>query len=220
MSQLLDGLEMDAGQPVLVVDLIPSRFAEWSHACWEFMKPKLQGQSLDSNDIEIYHAAIYNEEDNDMMQDSLRAIAGKMMSQWWDTAEEAGEKSRPNTQFGVDPPTLKVVTVSQEGKAMHLGVKERFESDVQDPRAGAKEVSGDACEGLKAVMDKLSENVLIAQALTARAKSTSSGSKGGQPQRTSASPDWLGELVPNYRKRLVPPSIGIAEFDGSNPSGA
>ena len=76
-------------------------------------------------------------------------------------------------------------------------------------------------DGLKALMDKLAENVLIAQALTARTKTIASANKPGvQPQRTSASPDWLGEVVPNYRKRLVLSSIGVSEFDGSNPSGA
>ena len=73
------------------------------------------------------------------------------MSQLWDTAEEAGEKSRPNTQFGE---TFRI------------------------PELVQKKYQATQGEGLKAVMDKLSENVLIAKALTARAKSTSAGSNG------------------------------------------
>ena len=122
VSQLLEGIEMDAQQPVLLVDLLPSRFAEWSHACWEMLKPTMLGQNPDAKGSEMHNIAIYVEDDNDMMQDSMRSIAGKIMSQWWDVSMEAGGKSRPNAQFAVDPPTLKVVTVSQDGKAMHLGL--------------------------------------------------------------------------------------------------
>ena len=41
-------------------------------------------------------------------------MVGRCMSQWWDVSSEAGPKSRPNTQFLEDPPTLELLSINHE----------------------------------------------------------------------------------------------------------
>ncbi|CAL1130517.1 unnamed protein product [Cladocopium goreaui] len=96
LLQLLDGMTSGLNFPVLVVDLLPSRFCEWSSACWEIQKDNLLGTNLD---LDLRFLALYHNDDSVHLTSAKECLVGRAMGQWWDRSNEAGPRSRENTRI-------------------------------------------------------------------------------------------------------------------------
>lgn len=71
---------------------------------------------------------------------------------------------------------------------------------------------------LQACLDALADETAIAKALVAYhggSPTTTSPTKADAP-RTVANPDWQGEAVVNFRKRLHLSGVPITDFESSN----
>ncbi|CAL1127223.1 unnamed protein product [Cladocopium goreaui] len=119
LEQLLDGMLSDATTPVLVVDLLPNRFAEWSAASWKIQREFLLGSDTK---IDLRFLAVYHNDDAAFMHSTVDGLLGRAMSSWWDDCEEAGPKARLGTGFQEDPPSLEVLAInSTEHTVVTLG---------------------------------------------------------------------------------------------------
>ena len=90
----------------------PSRFSEWSFAAWEFQKEFLvqpEGCAFD-----ISFLAVYHQDDHKHMLACKETIAGRVMTQWWDTSDDAGPTTRPASRFEESPPNLEVLVLADD----------------------------------------------------------------------------------------------------------
>ncbi|CAK9094173.1 Uncharacterized protein SCF082_LOCUS44273 [Durusdinium trenchii] len=179
-------------------------FAEWSGASWLLQRDWLTKEK-DDKSVDIRYLGVYHDADAAVMKSAKDSVAGRMLSQWWDKSDEAGATSRPNATFGVEPPKLEVLSYSDHG---HLRIPDVLQQKFK-PSHGA---------ALQACLDALADETAIAKALVAYhggSPTTTSPTKADAP-RTVANPDWQGEAVVNFRKRLHLSGVPITDFESSN----
>ena len=98
---------------------IPDRFAEWSQACWQIQCEFLLGTQTK---MDLRFVGLYHTDDVSFLQQNQDSLMGRAMSGWWDDCPEAGAKSRQNTAFGEEPPTLEVLGINQtDSTLVNLG---------------------------------------------------------------------------------------------------
>ncbi|CAL1138958.1 unnamed protein product [Cladocopium goreaui] len=210
LLQLLDGMGSGSPyEPLLVVDLLPSRFSEWSSACWELQRGKLLSESSEGQTWDIRFLGLFHSDDSKVMTTCQETLVGRAMSQWWDVCPEAGSRSRPNTNFQEEMPQLEVLTVSEEGV-------------LQIPELVAQKYAPSHAEPLNLLKEKIDDEMTIATALksyngVSNTTSSESGTANAMaPARTAASPDWGNEPPLNFRKRIQVNSISISDFDSGH----
>ncbi|CAK9032889.1 unnamed protein product [Durusdinium trenchii] len=184
--------------------VVKHRFAEWSGASWLLQRDWLTKEK-DDKSVDIRYLGVYHDADAAVMKSAKDSVAGRMLSQWWDKSDEAGATSRPNATFGVEPPKLEVLSYSDHG---HLRIPDVLQQKFK-PSHGA---------ALQACLDALADETAIAKALVAYhggSPTTTSPTKADAP-RTVANPDWQGEAVVNFRKRLHLSGVPITDFESSN----
>ncbi|CAK9110397.1 Uncharacterized protein SCF082_LOCUS51278, partial [Durusdinium trenchii] len=90
LNELCEGVTSGEAQELLVVDLLPSRFAEWGMAAWEKQRESL---AEPTKRIDVRFLSVYHSDSKDKAAHE-EAIRGKIMKEWWDSCELAGPKSR------------------------------------------------------------------------------------------------------------------------------
>ena len=60
-------------------------------------------------------------QDDPLAEKASSQVAGQVLSQWWDSSEEAGPKRRPQATFPDPLPTLEVLTVQNGTHVKTLG---------------------------------------------------------------------------------------------------
>ena len=93
------------------------RFCEWSSACWEIQKETLLGTNTD---LDLRFLALYHNDDSAHLTSAKECLVGRAMKQWWDQSSEAGARSRENTKFQEDLPTLDVLCVNLETSTLGI----------------------------------------------------------------------------------------------------
>lgn len=112
---LVDGLELEQGTVVYVVDALPNKFNELGRAMWELQCEKMKdGKGLD------WRFVAYGRPEDGFDAEGLRkTIAGNVLTaripefsqafvaeEWWDQSAAAGPPQRPSTPFGESAPPL------------------------------------------------------------------------------------------------------------------
>ncbi|CAK9097690.1 unnamed protein product, partial [Durusdinium trenchii] len=108
IEQLLQGMGASHGSPLLICDLLPSRFGEWSQAAWEMQLEFLRGSSA----WDVRFAACYHTDHAADLNSAKELITGKAMHSWWDKSPEAGSKSRAAVPFSEPLPELECLTLN------------------------------------------------------------------------------------------------------------
>ncbi|CAJ1423296.1 unnamed protein product [Effrenium voratum] len=186
ITQLLDGVEKVSRQPLLVVDVIPNRFAEWSSACWELQKDTLLGSGTEA--LDLHFLGIYHEDDHSWKVTAQDTLVGRCLAQFWDVSEEAGPKARPDSLFNEQPPALDVLTITDDAVKIPDLVHQKFLATHEQP--------------LKKAIAQLEEEQDVSAAIvsfnsnSAKPSANPSPTKGarnsaGQTPRTAATPDWV-----------------------------
>ncbi|CAK9097608.1 unnamed protein product [Durusdinium trenchii] len=168
--ELLEGMDLSPETPLLIVDLVPSRFNEWGLAAWDLQRRTLTQEDKFDRQPDVRFLGLYH---NDQAAEMGAACS------YHKTQSEKLNARIPDL------------------------VKDKFQSQA---------------DGLKSLMDEIEEKRDMALAV----KQWSSGS--GRPSsttgpapsktlRTSASPDWAGEVPINFRKRLSLTAIPVAELE-------
>ena len=98
-----------------------ARFCEWSHACLEMQLEELNNASYSGP--ALHYMGIFLEDDSNLARSQESLVAGKLMSGWWDTCQEAGSQRRPRTSFSEPTPTLDVLTIGEDSKCRNLSSK-------------------------------------------------------------------------------------------------
>ncbi|CAK9076978.1 unnamed protein product [Durusdinium trenchii] len=111
IAGLLEGVVTTPKQPVLIVDLLPTRFAEWGRAAWNLQKRLLNDEDLLENHPEIRFAALYHADNAADHTNCKEAVTGLIMSEHWDCSDQAGSKSRGRAAFGEPLPSLETLAV-------------------------------------------------------------------------------------------------------------
>ncbi|CAK9075121.1 unnamed protein product, partial [Durusdinium trenchii] len=107
IKQLISGAAKEP-QNLLVVDLLPSRFAEWSLACWEIQQAFLLDEDSSLN---VRFLGVYHDDNAKDLSTSCDALAGKALSGFWDKSDKAGPKSRASSPFHRELPTLECLAI-------------------------------------------------------------------------------------------------------------
>ncbi|CAK9110877.1 FO synthase subunit 1, partial [Durusdinium trenchii] len=80
LTNLLDGVPMKERHPVLVVDCMPNRFAEWSTACLDMLLEELGSDSHTGPCV--HYMGVFLEESASMARNLEASVAGKLMANW------------------------------------------------------------------------------------------------------------------------------------------
>ncbi|CAK9091804.1 unnamed protein product [Durusdinium trenchii] len=196
---LLDGMT-EPNVPVLVVDLLPSRFSEWSSACWEIQRDYLLGTD---QSIDLRFLAVYQNDEASFLKAAQDLRVGRAMDQWWDKSDEAGPRSRENVRFQQDPPSLEVLSATVgTGTLIPDMVRDKFLHSYEEP--------------LKRMADRLLEETLIINALKSCGGASQRDESTANAARTAANPEWNGEFPWNFRKRMTCSGTHVADFDSGN----
>ena len=85
LDQILEGMSLNRGDRVVVIDAMPGFFAEWAHAAWAVQKAR-------SDDVGVAYLGLHVD------LHEWKAVHGRMMAmlmeQWWENQSEAGPKER------------------------------------------------------------------------------------------------------------------------------
>ncbi|CAE7894971.1 unnamed protein product, partial [Symbiodinium microadriaticum] len=92
---LMDGLDLQKGQQVLVVELMTNRYQELGRACWELQKPLLADSGANSLDWRFISLASEEDESLASVETKRQHIQGLFLKEYWDDSFEAGPKQRP-----------------------------------------------------------------------------------------------------------------------------
>lgn len=199
IMKMLEGMNECDGQKVLIVDLNPSRFCEWSQAAWEMQRDYLLGEE-GGNKWDIHFMGVYHDSDGHWMDANKDLITGRALSQWWDKSDEAGPAARISEPFALECPTLECLAISDGGVKVPDMVQQKFTATHHEP--------------LKKIEEKISQDASVQKAI----QMTESGSSSAGPtqSRTMGSPQWENETPLNWRKTLSLAGISVADFDSSN----
>ncbi|CAK9114032.1 Uncharacterized protein SCF082_LOCUS52831 [Durusdinium trenchii] len=154
IEQLLQGMGASHGSPLLICDLLPSRFGEWSQAAWEMQLEFLRGSSA----WDVRFAACYHTDHAADLNSAKELITGKAMHSWWDKSPEAGSKSRAAVPFSEPLPELECLTLN--------------DGEVKIPDLVQQNFANICSEGLKKAMDSLVADTKLNQLLKAHSSST------------------------------------------------
>ncbi|CAK9107673.1 unnamed protein product, partial [Durusdinium trenchii] len=111
LQGLVDGLERDhANASVYVVDLMPSRYGEWSRAVWSMQLEKLKGTAQSDFD---WHFVGYMTPEDGGSDDWTSYIGSQIHQDYWDTCDDAGPPTRPQAAFTGTPPTMELCTIGE-----------------------------------------------------------------------------------------------------------
>ena len=219
---------------------IPSRFSEWGFACWDLQRAALTNEPAEGQTWDVHYLGLYD--DAQQVQSAASAMTGRAMAQWWDQSVEAGPRSRPNAIFHGRPTTVGTAfnfPGEQGGSEFRLKLIDitifnifvinfvwngnwMFSPDrfvyfvIRIPEIITQKYQATHSEQLKALQDKLDEEVTIANAVKAfgtTSTQTSSNQPGATGARTAASPDWAGSPPWNFRKRFTATPISLADFE-------
>ncbi|CAL1148298.1 unnamed protein product [Cladocopium goreaui] len=197
IMKMLEGMNECDGQKVLIVDLNPSRFCEWSQAAWEMQRDYLLGEE-GGNKWDIHFMGVYHDSDGHWMDANKDLITGRALSQWWDKSDEAGPAARISEPFALECPTLECLAISDGGVKVPDMVQQKFAATHHEP--------------LKKIEEKISQDASVQKAI----QMTESGSSSAGPtqSRTMGSPQWENETPLNWRKTLSLAGISV-NADGS-----
>lgn len=95
---MLSGMDFAAQSWLMIVDLLPGRWAEFGRAALS-MQAELNAPMI------AYLGLTCDEGEHTSMQGDLSGI---LMEQWWDHQPEAGPKTRPKTSSNLQPPNLRI----------------------------------------------------------------------------------------------------------------
>ncbi|CAK9010913.1 Uncharacterized protein SCF082_LOCUS10871 [Durusdinium trenchii] len=96
LKNLVEGVATQSPHPLLVVDLLPSRFSEWSLASWSIQRELLQDAS---KDLDVRFLATYHSDSVADLTAAKEALMGRLINDFWDSSEAAGSKRRECTTF-------------------------------------------------------------------------------------------------------------------------
>ena len=69
----------------------------------------------------MHYLGVFLEDDAALAKTIQSAVAGKLMSQWWDSSPDAGARKRPRSGFAEPLPSLEVLTIT-DGKCKRLDI--------------------------------------------------------------------------------------------------
>ncbi|CAK9079895.1 unnamed protein product [Durusdinium trenchii] len=193
IKRLISGVAKEP-QNLLVVDLLPSRFAEWSLACWEIQQAFLLDEDSSLN---VRFLGVYHDDNAKDLSTSCDALAGKALSGFWDKSDKAGPKSRASSPFHRELPTLECLAIV-EGEI-------KLFARVRHPN-------------LKDLMARINDDTEIVQAVKSfhgGATRPSSSATPATETRTLANPEWNGDGPPNVRSKLALTAVTTSAFESS-----
>ncbi|CAK8994004.1 unnamed protein product [Durusdinium trenchii] len=113
LKNLVEGVATQSPHPLLVVDLLPSRFSEWSLASWSIQRELLQDAS---KDLDVRFLATYHSDSVADLTAAKEALMGRLINDFWDSSEAAGSKRRECTTFSQPLPSLETLVVTDDGE--------------------------------------------------------------------------------------------------------
>ncbi|CAL1131034.1 unnamed protein product [Cladocopium goreaui] len=188
-----------------------SAFSEWSMACANLQLKKL----VDNASGPCFHyMGLFLNDDSQMMSKSSGTITGLLMSKWWDQAPDAGPKRRPQAAFGETMPNLESLTVAN-------GVVKILKGCFRIPDLIKNKYQNSHANGLKALEDLISSAKDVAVAVkgsigeSQAAADTSNDTSGSRESvcRTLATPDFEGDVTPNFDRRIDLETKTMEEFN-------
>ncbi|CAK9083114.1 unnamed protein product, partial [Durusdinium trenchii] len=111
IKQVLTGMHTREALPLLIVDLLPSRFSEWSQAAWQLQRDFLIATSPEDRAWDVRFLSIFHDDDAKYAESCQQLVCGRAMQQWWDISEAAGPKARASEPFSEGIPELECLTV-------------------------------------------------------------------------------------------------------------
>ncbi|CAL1168291.1 unnamed protein product [Cladocopium goreaui] len=201
LLKLLDGMNERDGHKVLLVDMVPSRFSEWSQAAWDLQRGFLLGDESCKH-WDCHFMSLHHDSDN-FMDQAKDLITGRAMSQWWDQSQESGPAARSSEPFAVDLPQLECLTVA--------------DGSVKIPDLVMQKYATTHSDGLNAISESISQEAAMQKSVKMFSTPTSSA---GTESRTLASPEWGPDAPVNWQKSVQLTGIALADFDsGNTPEG-
>ena len=88
---------------------LPIRFMEWSTAVLEMQLDELNNPS--HSGACMHYLGIFLEDDATLQRHCEGFVASKLMQNWWDISEQAGDQRRPRNPFSEPLPSLEVLTI-------------------------------------------------------------------------------------------------------------
>ncbi|CAL1129527.1 unnamed protein product [Cladocopium goreaui] len=191
LLKLLDGMHESDRQKVLVVDMVPSRFSEWSQACWELQRDALLNEP-DGNKWDFHFMAIYHDDEGHHMESNRELVTGRAMSQWWDKVDESGPPARACEPFSIDVPAMECLTISENEVKMPDLITQKFTATHKDH--------------LQKITEKITHETAVHKALrmASAPPSSSSGANGVGQSRTMAGPEWGSDEPVNWSEACAP----------------
>ncbi|CAK9109101.1 Uncharacterized protein SCF082_LOCUS50712, partial [Durusdinium trenchii] len=146
IKHLLEGVSSNAQQPVLVCDLLPNRFSEWSLATWDLQSAFL----METNrELDLRFLGVYHSDNADELSAANEVLMGRLIADYWDGCDKAGPKTREASGFSEAFPTLQSLVVN--------------EGEIKLPELLQQKYSQQA--GLKEFLEKISADADMAAAL-------------------------------------------------------
>ncbi|CAK9109086.1 Uncharacterized protein SCF082_LOCUS50702, partial [Durusdinium trenchii] len=146
IKHLLEGVSSNAQQPVLVCDLLPNRFSEWSLATWDLQSAFL----METNrELGLRFLGVYHSDNADELSAANEVLMGRLIADYWDGCDKAGPKTREASGFSEAFPTLQSLVVN--------------EGEIKLPELLQQKYSQQA--GLKEFLEKISTDADMAAAL-------------------------------------------------------
>lgn len=68
----------------------------------------------------VTYMGIFLEDECSMSRALESSVAGKLMSNWWDSSSEAGARRRPRSSFSEPIPQLEVLTIGDDQQCKNL----------------------------------------------------------------------------------------------------
>ena len=69
---------------------------------------------------QVSYMGIFLEDDATMASKTSSSVAGKLMSQWWDSSTQAGSKRRPRSAFSEPVPALDALSIGEDQTCKNL----------------------------------------------------------------------------------------------------
>ncbi|CAL1145308.1 unnamed protein product [Cladocopium goreaui] len=168
INKLLEGVPQNERHPVLIVDCMPNRFAEWSSACLQMQLEELTTESYTGPCVT--YMGIFLEDECSMSRALESSVAGKLMSNWIPDLV----KNKYTTSHAQSLKTLNDMISSQK----------------------------DVLEAVKGVAGEAAQTGPAAGAAVCQS-------------RALASPDFQGQPVPNFERRVDFEEMTMDDFKAS-----
>ncbi|CAK9075749.1 unnamed protein product [Durusdinium trenchii] len=140
IKHLLEGVSSNAQQPVLVCDLLPNRFSEWSLATWDLQSAFL----METNrELDLRFLGVYHSDNADELSAANEVLMGRLIADYWDGCDKAGPKTREASGFSEAFPTLQSLVVN-EGEIKFFACSLMYEQNGTHS-SGHKETSKTTC---------------------------------------------------------------------------